>query len=468
MINRLIFIIAIVLSVAVSAHAQWTVREFNFHAIARPDARHEGGHKSPELRSAESALRTTTHALDSFMLYPVAGTFGKDIFVPYFVDLDKTPVGERDFRCTDYTFDAHTGHDPYIRSFREQEIGVPVFAPLDGTVLEVHDGEPDQHTSVDPNAVANFVVLSHASGYRTEFFHLKRNSITVKQGDFVTAGTQIGMVGSSGQSAAPHAHWEVRVNNEPVEPFAGPCNPGGSMFDEQPEVSMAPVAIGVAFSDVPFSGYPIAPHDTAPRRSIFLRDSRSLNFKVEVANVRAGSRYSVSITPPGGQPQVVSEGMLTAYTAYLASANWSFEAPLMQAGTWMVTLRVNDSRVVEVPFTVVNSAAEMGNRPPNTPNVTLEPHALRSSEVAVCRVNGSVLADPDTDVVSYRYEWRVNDTVVRDVTHAARTDALARQHLTAGANVSCSVTASDGALTSTTVAAHDDVQAPSRRRAARR
>mgnify|MGYP006173075749 CR=1 FL=1 len=76
-----IFITAITLVMAVSADAQWTVREFNFHAIARPDARHEGGHKSPELRATENALRTAPNALDSFMLYPVAGTFGKDIAI---------------------------------------------------------------------------------------------------------------------------------------------------------------------------------------------------------------------------------------------------------------------------------------------------------------------------------------------------------------------------------------------------
>jgi hypothetical protein len=455
-----------------AANAQWSVREFNFHPIARQGVAHEGTHEpsgeSPEMRATANSLRTAPSALDNLKLYPVAGTLGKDIFIPYFVDLDKTPFDERDFLCTDYTFDGHTGHDPYIRSFREQDLGVPIFAPLDGTVIEVHDGEPDQQTVVTPGARSNYIVLSHVSGYRTEYFHLKRNSITVRPGDTVTAGTQIGLVGSSGESAAPHAHWEVRVNNDPVEPLAGPCRPGGSMFEQQPEVSMAPAAIGIAFSDVPFSAYPLAPHDNAPRRGLFLKDSRSLNFKVEVANVRAGDTYTLTATSPGGQTFNVASGQLTAYTAYLASAHWSFDAPLNETGTWIMTLRVNGSRVVEAPFSVTASANEMVNRPPHDPSVSLEPLGLLAGEVAVCRVNGGVLADPDTDVVSYRYQWRVNDTIVRDATHAARTDALARQHLVAGSTVSCSVTASDTLRDSATITAHDDVEGPSRRRAARR
>ena len=39
--------------------------------------------------------------------------------------------------------DGHHGHDANIRSFKEQAIGVPVFAALDGVVAAAHDGEPE-------------------------------------------------------------------------------------------------------------------------------------------------------------------------------------------------------------------------------------------------------------------------------------------------------------------------------------
>jgi hypothetical protein len=136
MTYRFFLTTAVVIAMAASANAQWTMREFKFQPIATPDLKHEGRRRAPEMRAATEALRSAPNALDDLTLYPVAGTLGKDIFVPYYVDLDDSPGGERDFLCTDYTFDGHTGHDPYIRSFREQEIGVPIFAPLDGTVLE--------------------------------------------------------------------------------------------------------------------------------------------------------------------------------------------------------------------------------------------------------------------------------------------------------------------------------------------
>ena len=37
-------------------------------------------------------------------------------------------------------------HDILVRSFGEQDVGVPVFAALDGTVADAHDGEFDRNT----------------------------------------------------------------------------------------------------------------------------------------------------------------------------------------------------------------------------------------------------------------------------------------------------------------------------------
>ena len=49
-------------------------------------------------------------------------------------------------------------------------------------------------------------------------------------------------------------------------------------------------------------------------------------------------------------------------------------------------------------------------------------------QVLTCEVLSQLMArDPDYDIVSYRYEWRVNNRVVRSVTSAALTD-LRRRH----------------------------------------
>src|SRR6266404_5757700 len=69
---------------------------------------------------------------------PLAGTEWQDRFVNNFVDLDPSSPGILDWDCTDFTYDGHTGHDIDLRSFGEQDVGVPVFAALDGTVADAH------------------------------------------------------------------------------------------------------------------------------------------------------------------------------------------------------------------------------------------------------------------------------------------------------------------------------------------
>ena len=189
---------------------------------------------------SEAAVSTPPSPMD---VLPVAGLSNKDFAIPFFVDLDNGP-GIRDFNCGRLTYDTHTGHDPYIRSFREQEIGVPVFAVRDGVVLDVRDGEPDQNTDNNTSLRANYVYLRHGTDERSQYVHLKKDSITVAVGDFVSAGTQIGMVGSSGPSRAPHIHFETTVGGQAAEPLAGPCRAGLSALphQEQQVITDRPVA----------------------------------------------------------------------------------------------------------------------------------------------------------------------------------------------------------------------------------
>lgn len=60
------------------------------------------------------------------------------------------------------------------------------------------------------------VVIDHGYGFTTRYAHLHR--IYVKEGQKVLRGTQIGEVGSTGKSTGPHLHYEVRINNTPVNP----------------------------------------------------------------------------------------------------------------------------------------------------------------------------------------------------------------------------------------------------------
>ena len=63
----------------------------------------------------------------------------------------------------------------------------------------------------------NLVVIQHRLGYTTWYAHLQR--ITSWVGERVQGGTRIGYVGSTGHSTGPHLHWEVRLNNVPIDPM---------------------------------------------------------------------------------------------------------------------------------------------------------------------------------------------------------------------------------------------------------
>lgn len=87
-------------------------------------------------------------------------------------------------------------------------VGQPVRAPADGIVIKAEWA----------NGYGNVIYLMHPfSGYSTRFGHL--SSFAKKPGDRVRRGDIIGYVGSTGRSTGPHLHYEVRLNNQPVNPL---------------------------------------------------------------------------------------------------------------------------------------------------------------------------------------------------------------------------------------------------------
>src|SRR5438477_1021997 len=80
-----------------------------------------------------------------YSFYPQGGNFFGDLWPNNFVDLD-TSAGIRAYKGSDYSYNGHLGIDTEIKGFAAQAVGVPVFAALDGTVIEAHDGEFDMNT----------------------------------------------------------------------------------------------------------------------------------------------------------------------------------------------------------------------------------------------------------------------------------------------------------------------------------
>jgi murein DD-endopeptidase MepM/ murein hydrolase activator NlpD len=60
------------------------------------------------------------------------------------------------------------------------------------------------------------IALDHGHGITTRYGHLA--SYAVVPGQYVRRGDTIGYVGLSGRSTGPHLHYEVRINDTPVNP----------------------------------------------------------------------------------------------------------------------------------------------------------------------------------------------------------------------------------------------------------
>lgn len=94
----------------------------------------------------------------------------------------------------------HSGVD--IRNNR----GAKITAPADGVVIA--NGYNNGH--------GNFIEINHGNRFQTNYFHLQQGY--VKQGDTVSRGQVIGLVGNSGRSTGAHLHYEIRYRDKLIDP----------------------------------------------------------------------------------------------------------------------------------------------------------------------------------------------------------------------------------------------------------
>ena len=64
------------------------------------------------------------------------------------------------------------------------------------------------------------VEVRHNKKFETLYAHMSKLAAGIRKGSRVNQGQVIGFVGSTGRSTGPHLHYEVRVNNKPVNPLA--------------------------------------------------------------------------------------------------------------------------------------------------------------------------------------------------------------------------------------------------------
>ena len=104
--------------------------------------------------------------------------------------------------------------------------------PVGGSGFEFHSGQDSEAAQGTPviagargivvfagwqNGYGQLVVVDHGGGLSTRYGHLSH--IDVELGQNVARGQFLGRVGSTGRSTGPHLHYEVRINNEAVNPL---------------------------------------------------------------------------------------------------------------------------------------------------------------------------------------------------------------------------------------------------------
>lgn len=85
--------------------------------------------------------------------------------------------------------------------------GSPIYASASGVVIKaarVHD-------------YGNFIEIRHSPKFVTKYAHLKE--MHVKEGSKIMRGQLIGIQGKTGNATGEHLHFEILLNNKPINPF---------------------------------------------------------------------------------------------------------------------------------------------------------------------------------------------------------------------------------------------------------
>ena len=86
-------------------------------------------------------------------------------------------------------------------------VGTPIVTIGDGVVTRVEN---------HPFA-GRYIEIQHGSTYKTRYLHMHR--IDVQVGETVKTGQRIGLSGATGRVTGPHLHFELHINDRPVDPM---------------------------------------------------------------------------------------------------------------------------------------------------------------------------------------------------------------------------------------------------------
>ncbi len=168
---------------------------------------------------AQNYSVNVTDVIDANNLRSQTLAVGQELFIPdarmnntslrmVLGELFVYPVRGRFTSAFGYRNDPFTG----VRRFHNgidiaNAQGTPIRAARHGRVIDVgrHSG------------YGNYVIVSHEAGFQSLYAHL--NTIYVRTGQYISAGQQIGQMGSTGRSTGSHLHFSIFHMGNPVDPL---------------------------------------------------------------------------------------------------------------------------------------------------------------------------------------------------------------------------------------------------------
>ena len=147
----------------------------------------------------ESVIFTETNNIE----YPIEENVPKDDAVPAFRNPTEgeitSPFGVRIHPISGIT-DTHTGID--------------IAGNLNQCVISAAEGKVIK--CAEDNNNGKYIIVEHSQGYQSAYAHL--NEICVIEGEVVDDNTKIGLMGSTGVSTGVHLHFEIKKDNQRLDP----------------------------------------------------------------------------------------------------------------------------------------------------------------------------------------------------------------------------------------------------------
>lgn len=292
--------------------------------------------------------------LPSKFLRPVGGAgLNRDWAINNYADVDPRSGVAVDYRGGPFQYDGHNAVDGGPYGFDRMDAGLPVFAAAAGTVTEVQDGNFDRET-VAANRPANYVRIDHGNNWSSIYFHLARNTITVKVGDVVKAGQVIALLGSSGDSDGPHLHFTPLYRNAVVEMG---YDTAAYESDPMPYGGDVPAFI----FDAGLTNYDPSPdisEHVSSITSFSTTQAGTLYFWTTTYGLDPADRLVLKYYRPDGS--LFTSNTIAPTQSYRFSY-WFFSRSLSQfqssPGTWQEAWEMNGVEQKRVPFTITASGA---------------------------------------------------------------------------------------------------------------